>query len=84
MSESTKYRPNYDWSKLRGKIREVVGTEQRFAELIGRSKKFICDVFSNKAYFDIRDLDKAKNVLEISDEEFCDFFCLKGSQMGTK
>lgn len=39
---------NLNYSKLRGRIREKCGTEGAFAKSIGRSPKFISDVFQEE------------------------------------
>lgn len=56
----------FDYSRLRGKIREVLGTEGAFAKSIGRSHNFISAVFADRAIFSQDDIVKAVNVLGIS------------------
>lgn len=76
MYERTKYSPKYDYSKLRGKIKEVLGTEGKFAELIGRSHNFVSSVFKGETYFDQKDIDRAVIVLNIEQCDIgCYFFC---------
>lgn len=65
MFERTTYSPKYDYSKLRGKIREVIGTEGKFAELLGRSHNYIVSVFKGDTYFDQKDIDRSVAVLGI-------------------
>lgn len=69
MFERTKYSPKYDYSKLRGRIKEVLGTEGKFAEMLGRSHNYIVSVFKGDTYFDHKDIDRACCVLDI---DFCD------------
>lgn len=70
----TTFRPKYDYSKLRGKIREVFGTEENFAAAIGRHRNFLTKVFGFKSYFEQRDIDKACEVLSIPTNEIDRYF----------
>lgn len=58
-----------DYSELRGMIKSRVGTEGKFAELIGRTHAFVSSVFNNKAYFDTDDIVKACDVLDVKSED---------------
>lgn len=74
MFDRTKYSPKYDYSKLRGKIREVLGTEGKFAEMLGRSHNYIVSVFKGDTYFEQRDIDRAAQVLDIADCDIVAYF----------
>ena len=65
---------NLNYSKLRGRIREKCGTEGAFAKSIGRSSKFISDVFQGRAYFNAEDIYKAVEVLQIPIVEIGEYF----------
>lgn len=59
----------YDYSKLRGLIREKLKTEGAFAVAIGRSHNFVSQVFKGETYFSQTDIENAVRVLDI---EPCD------------
>lgn len=64
----------YDYSRLRGRIREKVGTEYEFARLIGRSANFVSNVFKNLTYFSQSDIAKAVEVLDIDIDDIGSYF----------
>jgi len=55
----------YDYSKLRGRIREKIGTEGEFAKLIGRSVGYISQVFNGSKQLSQDDICNAIEVLGI-------------------
>ncbi len=57
----------YDFDKVRGRIREKLGSESRFAELIGVSSASLSAKFNNKTDFTASEITKAceKDVLDI-------------------
>lgn len=68
----------YDYSKLRGLIKEVLGTEGAFAAAIGRSQSYLSKVFSGVSDFDQDDIRKGAAALGISQEMIgIYFFTLK-------
>ena len=56
---------NYDYSKLRGRIKEKLGTEGEFARRIGRTQNYVSKVFRNATYFGQEDIETGAEVLEI-------------------
>lgn len=64
----------YDYSELRGRIKTRIGTEGEFARLIGRTHQYVSSIFNGKAYFDMKDISKASEVLEIPIEQIGFFF----------
>ena len=65
---------NYD--KLRGKIREVCGTQDEFAKRLGIGRVSLSKRLNNQLEFGQRDIDKACEVLSIPDNEISlYFFC---------
>lgn len=56
----------FDYSRLRGKIREVFGTEGEFAKALGISKTSLSDKLNNKVSFTSTEINKACELLDIS------------------
>ena len=69
--------PKYDYRKLRGKIREVVGTEGEFAKMINRSQNYLTNVFNGKSYFSQKDIDVSAELLGIEPVEIGPYFFAK-------
>ncbi len=59
----------HDYNELRGLIRAKLGTEQAFAEALGRSGTFISLALNNKTAFGMADINKACFVLGIAQED---------------
>lgn len=55
----------YDYSKLRGRIKEKLGTEGEFAHRINRTPNYISKVFRNGTYLSQVDIDNGAKVLDI-------------------
>lgn len=55
----------YDYSKLRGRIKEKIGTQGEYAKKIGRSENFVSKVFKNKTVFSQDDIERSVELLEI-------------------
>lgn len=55
----------YDYSKLRGRIKEKLGTEGEFAHSINRTPNYISKVFRNGTYLSQIDIDNGAKVLDI-------------------
>ena len=55
----------YDYSKLRGRIKEKLGTEGEFAHRINRTPNYISKVFRNGTYLSQIDIDNGAKVLDI-------------------
>jgi hypothetical protein len=64
----------YDYSKLRGRIREVYGTEGAFAKAIGKSGPTLSQIFSGKAEFWQSDIKTACTLLKIPPTKISDYF----------
>lgn len=67
----------YDYSKLRGRIKEKLGTEKEFAHKIGRTQNYVSSVFRNVSYFYQRDIDAGAEVLDIPQDEIGAYFFTK-------
>lgn len=69
--------PKYDYSKLRGRIKEKCGTEGAFAKKIRRSHNYLTSVFQGKSYFSQKDIGRGAEVLEIAPVEIGEYFFIK-------
>lgn len=64
----------FDYSKLRGKIREKFGTQERFARTIEMGLNTLSLKLNNKVYWTQKEINLACKMLEIEDEEVTDYF----------
>ena len=62
------------YAKLRGKIREVFGTQEAFAEAIGVSKAGLSMRLNGKIRWTADEIEKAKNALGFEAAEISDYF----------
>ncbi len=63
---------NYD--KLRGKIREVLGTQSKLANLIGLDETTISNKMNSNTYFTQKEILKISEILNIKIEEIPEYF----------
>lgn len=69
---------DFNYSKLRGRIREIFGTQERFADALGIGRVTISQRLNNQSEFTQQEILKAANLLEIpSDAIPLYFFCEK-------
>lgn len=64
----------FDYSKLRGAIREKFGTQEAFAKAMGFSTATLSDKLNNKVQWNQKEIDKAVELLEISKEDIPAYF----------
>lgn len=64
----------YDYSKLRGRIKEKLGTEREFALRIGRTANYVSKVFQNGTYLAQNDIANGADVLDIRVDEIGVYF----------
>lgn len=64
----------YDYSKLRGRIKEKLGTEREFALRIGRTANYVSKVFQNGTYLAQNDIANGADVLDIPVDEIGVYF----------
>jgi transcriptional regulator with XRE-family HTH domain len=64
----------FDYSKLRGKIKEVYKTQAAFAEAMPMSSVSLSDKLNNKVQFSQKEIDRACDLLQISKEEIPIYF----------
>lgn len=67
----------YDYSKLRGRIVEKVGSNLNFAELMGFSENTMSMKLNNKRSWSQADISKASSILNIKPEEISSYFFTK-------
>ena len=68
----------FDYSKLKGKIREVFNTQSAFAEAMGMSTTSLSAKLNNKIVFSQNEIENAVKLLKIKKEEIpAYFFTLK-------
>jgi transcriptional regulator with XRE-family HTH domain len=66
----------FDYSKLKGKIKEIYDTQINFAKAMNLSEKTISDKLNNKIFFGQDEIIKACELLQIPFEEISlYFFC---------
>lgn len=65
---------NWNYSKLRGRIRETCGTQEVFAEKIGISYTSLSKRLNNQIEFTQEDIYKACEVLNIGMEQVPEYF----------
>lgn len=64
----------FDYSKLRGRIREKFKTESAFGEAMGLSHNTISKKLNGHILFVQNEIDKAIALLEIPDDEISTYF----------
>lgn len=64
----------YDYSKLRGRIKEKLGTEREFASRIGRTANYVSKVFQNGTYLAQNDIANGADILDIPVDEIGVYF----------
>ena len=64
----------FDYSKLRGRIREKFKTESAFAKAMNLSHNSISKKLNGKIMFVQNEIDKAMVLLEIPDDEISTYF----------
>lgn len=69
----------YDYSKLRGRIKQVYKTETIFAEKLGISTVSLSSKLNNKTYFEQNQMLKAGTLLNIPKSELHDYFFCKST-----
>lgn len=64
----------FDYSKLRGRIREKIGNENEFAAAIGMGRTSLSKKLNNRVEFTQNEIRNAVTVLEINDKDIPDYF----------
>lgn len=64
----------FDYSKLKGRITEKVGTQKAFAELLGITEGTLTSKLLGYTYFSQDEIMKSVNILEIGEENVSKYF----------
>ena len=64
----------FDYSKVRGKIRELYATQESFAKAMGMSTATLSDKLNNKVQWNQKEIDKASDLFGINKEEIPAYF----------
>ena len=64
----------FDYSKLRGKIREIFKTQSAFAEAMGISSTSLSAKLNNNVEFSQKEIDRAVDLLKIEKENIPAYF----------
>lgn len=75
----------FDFSKLRGRIKEKVGSEANFAKKIGISSASLSAKFNNRTDFSTGEISRAaeKDVLDIPKDEIGNYFFIKKLELNS-
>lgn len=64
----------FDYRKLRGRIKEVTGSQKKFAKSIGLSQTALSQKLMNRTYFNQAEIERAVNVLGICPQDVSPYF----------
>lgn len=65
----------FNYNKLKGKIKEVYGTQQEFAKALGISATTLNTRLKNETFFNQSEIEKTKELLNLKNgEEIMDIF----------
>jgi len=64
----------YSYDKLRGKIKEVCGTQGNFANELGRTEAYLSSLLNNKSFWEQRDIDKSILILHLKITDIGSYF----------
>lgn len=64
----------YTYNKLRGRIVEKYGTQEKFAEALGMTKQGISLKMTGKTAFSQNDINRWSELLGIKTEQIADYF----------
>lgn len=64
----------FDYNKLRGRIKEVFGTQDKFAKALGIGRVSLSQRLNNYLDFSQSEIDKACELLKLSKEEIPKYF----------
>ncbi len=64
----------YNFAKLRGRIVEICGSQDKFARMIGMAPRTLTAKLNNEAPFKVPDIESSIGVLGIKRSEIPDYF----------
>ena len=67
----------FDYSKLKGKITEVLETQSNYAKAIGLSETSVTNKLNNDVYFTQKEIEKSVEILNIAAEDISTYFFTK-------
>ena len=67
----------YDYSKLKGRIREKIGSQREYARLLNISNASASAKLNSTVAFSITEMDKSLKILDIPVEQIYDYFFTK-------
>lgn len=71
---------SYNYSKLKGRIIEKFGSQQRFAEAIGLSERTLSLKMTNKVFWKQAEISEATRLLELEEAQISDYFFTQNVQ----
>lgn len=76
----------YDFSKVRGRIKERLGSEAKFAELLDISSASLSSKFNNKSDFTASEISRAtdEDVLDLAVEEIGPYFFTRKLELNSR
>lgn len=72
MEDATNY--NYDYAKLKGKIKEVFVTQENFANTLGIGRTSLSFRLNNKQEFSQNEIKKSIDILKLNDIDIPVYF----------
>lgn len=64
----------FDYNKLRGRIREICGTQDVFAKALGISKTTLSQKINNHVEFTQKEIEFSVDILKIDKSDITDYF----------
>lgn len=64
----------YDYSKLKGRIKEILGSQDKYAEILGVSNASVSAKLNGKVPISIKEMDISIEALKIPEEEIYSYF----------
>lgn len=69
-----KQKNKYNYDKLKGRIKEIFGTQEEYADKIGLSATSVNYKLNNKVYYTQNEIYNSIKVLKIPNEEIQEYF----------
>ena len=77
--------PVFDYSKLKGKIKEKFNTQDNFASALGIGRVSLSQRLNNRLEFDAKEILKAVKLLDLTEADIPKyFFCTLSSETRTQ